>query len=299
MMTHDPIWRRVEKAHPCPICQRPDWCLMTGPEGNPTAAICARVVSEKRCGDAGWLHRLHNDESWQRPRRRTIRIRPPAPAIQPDLARLAEQCSQAIRTDVLDRLADGLGLSIESLRRLRVGWSGEHRAYTFPMTDGRGSVLGIRLRLPSGRKLSVCGGKEGLFIPADLSEASPLLITEGPTDCAALLDLGFTVVGRPSCKGGSRLLVELVQRRQAAEVVIVADADSHDAGQRGAENLAAALIAYAASVRVIAPAAGCKDAREWKRSGATRGEVQSAINAAPARRLTITRKVRHHARNRR
>ncbi|MDA1055006.1 MAG: toprim domain-containing protein [Planctomycetota bacterium] len=295
-MTRNTTWRRVRKCERCPICERGDWCLVTGPEGNPTAAICARIESDKRSGDAGWLHRLQDDESWQRPRRRTVRIAAPGVATTPDLASLAERCSQAIRPDVLDRLAEGLGLSIESLRRLRVGWSGEHRAYTFPMSDASGGVLGIRLRLPNGRKLSVCGGKEGLFIPSDLSNAGPLLICEGPTDTAAILDLGFNAVGRPSCSGGTRLLVDLVQRRQAAEVVIVADTDAHDAGNRGAENLAAVLVTYAASVRVIAPTGGCKDAREWKRCGATRGEVQSTIDAAPARLLTITtRKVGHHA----
>jgi hypothetical protein len=273
--------------------------LVTGPEGNPTAAICARIESEKRSGDAGWLHRLRDDESWQRPRRRTVRVAAPVSATRLDLAGLGERYLQAIRPDVLDRLANGLGLSIESMRRLRVGWSSEHLAYTFPMTDASGGVLGIRLRLQSGRKLSVCGGKDGLFIPSDLGEVGPLLICEGPTDTAAMLDLGFDAVGRPSCRGGTRLLVDLVQRRQATEVVIVADTDSHDAGERGAENLAALLVTYAVSVRVIAPTYGCKDAREWKRRGATRGEVQSAIDAAPVRRLTIkTRKVGHHAKAR-
>lgn len=299
MMTLNTSWLRVDKSHPCPICEHPDWCLLTGPEGNPTAVICARIESDKRCGDAGWLHRLRDDDAWRRPRRRTVQIATPGAAIRPDLASLAEQCSQAIRPDVLDRLGEGLGLSTESLCRLGVGWSGEHRAYTFPMSDASGNVLGIRLRLPSGRKLSVRGGKEGLFIPRDLAGAGLLLICEGPTDTAAMLDLGFDAVGRPSCRGGTRLLVDLVQRRQAAEVVIVADTDAHDAGERGAENLAVLLVTYAVSVRVIAPTYGCKDAREWKRRGATRGEVQSAIDAAPARRLTIkTRKVGHHAKTR-
>jgi hypothetical protein len=163
------------------------------------------------------------------------------------------------------------------------------------MTNTGGDVLGIRLRLPNGRKFSVRGGREGLFIPTELADAGPLLLTEGATDCAALLDLEFAAVGRPSCTGGVRLLVELVQRRQAADVVIVADIDAHGRGQRGAENLAAVLVAYSQAVRVIAPPAGCKDAREWKRSGATRGDVQTAIDAAPVRRLLIqTRKAGKH-----
>ena len=107
-----------------------------------------------------------------------------------------------------------LGVSVESLRRLGVGWSAKHRAWAFPMSNAAGDVLGIRLRLPGGKKLSVKGGKEGLVHsrrgPLRLpSGRLLLLIAEGPTDTAALLDLGFSAVGRPSCTGGVKLLVEL------------------------------------------------------------------------------------------
>ena len=48
-------WQRVTKSCRCPVCGRPDWCLIAA---DGTAAICARVQSGKRCGEAGWLHRL-------------------------------------------------------------------------------------------------------------------------------------------------------------------------------------------------------------------------------------------------
>lgn len=49
-MTRQPRgdWRRVTRAELCPVCGRPDWCLVTGPEGGLTAAICARTESPKR-----------------------------------------------------------------------------------------------------------------------------------------------------------------------------------------------------------------------------------------------------------
>ena len=95
------------------------------------------------------------------------------------------------------------------------------------MTNAYGNVLGIRLRRPNGFKFSVTGGKEGLFIPSTgVPDNCPMLICEGPTDAAALLDMGFpNVVGRPNCTGGIKLLVELVRRRQRPEVVIVSDND--------------------------------------------------------------------------
>ncbi len=87
-------------------------------------------------------------------------------------------------------------------------------------------------------------------------------------------------------------MVDLVRRLAVPEVVIVADADAP--GQRGAERLAALLVAYCPVIRVITPPAGMKDAREWKRHGATGADVQSAIDAAPLRRLSVT--VRRKAR---
>jgi DNA primase len=155
------------------------------------------------------------------------------------------------------------------------------------MVSHDGAVLGIRLRRTDGFKFAVKGGREGLFIPSGVeAEAAPLLICEGPTDTAALLDLGFrNVVGRPSCTGGAKLLCDLTRRRRPSDVVIVADGD--EPGRRGAGNLASILLAHAPGVRVIAPPEGIKDAREWLKAGGRREDVEKAIDAAPVRRLTV------------
>jgi DNA primase len=111
---------------------------------------------------------------------------------------------------------------------------------------------------------------------------SRLLICEGPTDTAALIDMGVSdVVGRPSCTGGIKLLVELVKRRQPPDVVIVDDADQP--GRRGADDLASALAGYVPSVRVVMPPTGIKDARDWLRVGGSREELEQAIEAVDAR----------------
>ena len=181
--------------------------MYAGDSGNPTAAICTRHESRRRCGESGWLHWLQSDPRG-RPRtqqRRVVLLQGPTAAdtVRQDIAQQAEEARQAIAPDALQRLADTLGLSPESLERLGVGWSAKHDAWTFPMTDAQGDVLGIRLRLRNGRKLSVRGSKEGLFLPAGLEGGQQLLVAEGPTDTAALLDLGFAAVGRPSCTGGA------------------------------------------------------------------------------------------------
>ena len=154
------------------------------------------------------------------------------------------------------------------------------------MTGAEGKVVGIRLRLPSSRKLSVRGGREGLFLAKAMEDQDRILITEGPTDCAALLDLGLTAVGRPSCRGGTRLLVDLVRRWQPPEIVIVADRDQP--GQIGANDLATRLVAYARTLRVITPPLGVKDARQWKQLGATNADVMAAIDESAVLRLTIS-----------
>ena len=45
----------MNRELPCPVCGKFDWCLVAADK---TAAICPRTESPKRCGDAGYLHRL-------------------------------------------------------------------------------------------------------------------------------------------------------------------------------------------------------------------------------------------------
>ena len=282
-MTTNSQWRRVNRANPCPICKRPDWCAVSVDGG---AALCQRVESPKRCGEGGWLHRLKDGPRQERRCVRVVRLSPDG-SVREDMARLARNFREAVDPGRLYQLAVSLGLSVTSLCQFGVGWSADHRAWSFPMTDPDGNVLGVRLRRPNGFKFAVKGGREGLFLPARAGDViSPLYICEGPTDAAALLDMGFRdVAGRPSCTGGIKLLVELVRRRRPREVVIVADGD--EPGRLGADNLATVLVAYGPAVRVIAPPRAVKDVRDWLRAGGTRADVEKAVGAAPVRRLAI------------
>jgi len=277
-------WRRVSRGEPCPICQRPDWCLVVGPEGSPEAVICPRVESQQRAGEGGWLHILRDSS---RPAARSISIAmDDGPGA--DFVKLATDYQRAIRAEPyrLARLAHSLELSIASLQRLGVGWSARHRAYTFPLRRGDGTICGLRLRSPAGRKWAVRGSRQGIFIPADLDATGRLLIAEGPTDTATCLDWGLSAIGRPSCSGGTRDAVAYVRQHRPAGVVVMADAD--EPGRRGAEALAGVLVANTAACRVIAPPPETKDARAWRRSGASAKDVLAAIDAAPLRQLEIT-----------
>src|SRR5439155_12311592 len=93
--------------------------------------------------------------------------------------------------ELLTQDTSSLGLSATSLLRLGVGWSAPYRAWAFPMRDAGGAIRGIRLRTVAGKKFCVRGSKDGLFIPEESAAVGPLLVCEGPTDTAALLDMGF------------------------------------------------------------------------------------------------------------
>ena len=286
-------FQRVNRQRPCPVCNHADWCLVSRDDpSNPSRVICARVESAKRYGDAGWLHVLHDGDAWREAPRRRVATIEMDDGQRPDFPDMARRFRDALSEAALAGLALGLGVSAESLERLGVGWAGW--GFSFPMSAADGTVRGVRVRKVDGAKLAMTGSREGLFLPEGLRAGGllrRLLIAEGPSDTAALLDLGFDAVGRPSCTGATRLTAELVQRLAVPEAVIVADNDTP--GLRGAEALASVLMAYAPAVRIVTPAEGVKDARAWKQAGATFEVIEQTIDKAPVRRLALaTRKVR-------
>jgi hypothetical protein len=285
---------RVTRNEPCPVCGHSDWCLR---KLDGRAAICQRIESQKliqRHGrdQAGWLHSFDDGRDFYRPVR-PVAIVHHEPIVRVDWSALAAECERRFVREGLVLLANSLGISTDSLKRLSVGWHRATGCYAFPMRDDAGVVIGIRLRRPKGFKFAVSGSSSGLFIPHDLAGTfqhnGALYIAEGPTDCGALLDMGFSAVGRPSCLGGVPLLTNLVKRLKPSQVVIVADGD--EPGQNGARRLAESLSEFSLRLRVITPPA--KDVREWKRQGATAADIV----AAPAVRFPhpAIRRARQHA----
>ena len=175
-----------------------------------------------------------------------------------------------------NELAGKLGVSAKSLLRLQAGRN--CTAYTFPMKDAAGKIIGIRLRCDTG-KFSVKGSRSGLFIPLRMHPRRSLFICEGPTDTAALLDMGFEVIGRPSCLGGVDYIKAFVDRFNPRQVLIMADRDEPKQrpdgsewkpGQHGAKRLAEQL--EHDKIKILKPPF-CKDIRQWYREGASRARV--------------------------
>jgi len=261
-------WVRVTRRRPCTVCGKGDWCGYS-PDG--TVAVCMRVKSDRPVRNGGWLHRTADAP----PPRPPCRVYVPAHT-EPErnwravLERWGRRTTPAQR----NRLAYLLGVSASSLQRLGAVLSDQPAAWAFPMFDAAGRVIGIRLRAEDGRKWAVAGSRNGLFWPDGLAGAGPLLVCEGPTDTAALLDLDYDAIGRPSCTGAVGMVIEAVRRLRRRDVVIMADADGP--GIEGADRLAEALAAANRRPRVVRPLK-CNDARAWVRAGATRAVVDCAI----------------------
>jgi len=261
--------QRVSRNSPCPVCEKSDWCLVSE---DGSAAICQRTKegSVKRCGDAGYLHILIDRPKSQHhysQRRFTI-----GQDDKPnrDFTALQQLYSRQIKDEQLNDLGQQLGVSTSSLNRLRIGWDG--KAYTFPMSNDFGNVIGIQRRFPNGRKVSVIGSKSGLFIPSDLPAESTLLICEGSSDTATALDLGYAAFGRPSCNSKVEMTANFARGRA---VIIVSDNDS--VGQTGSKRLARVLSLSCPSVKIIYPPKGIKDLRQWLKAGLSKEILQELI----------------------
>jgi hypothetical protein len=231
-------WKRVSKSEPCVICGKPDWCLRTV---DSALAICARIESPRPTkSSAGWVHVLSEE---RRSKDRWRPIRRPSHSdvrIPTYLGELAERLHRATTDDAYGWLAARLGVSIDSLRSLRVGWNASKRSFSFPMMEPNARICGIRYRSLDDSKYSELGGREGLFFDPSALSRNYLIVVEGGSDTAASISLGFpSVVGRSNCVGNVKQLVTLCRRLLPNLVVIVPDNDQP--GVRGAESLSAAL----------------------------------------------------------
>lgn len=255
-------WERVTRSKPCPVCGKPDWCVHAE-----NGTVCARVESGVRVGSAGWLHPSGDAPRVHVPTWRRVEE-------APDVGETADRLYLSHHAAwARGHLAQRLGVSEAALDRLRVGWNLPLRAWTFPMRDGRGRVVGIQNRFAvSGGKQVVRGHRAGVFEPAELAvEGRELVVCEGASDTAAALSIGLEAIGRFSCTGTVDEIVARVRRHRPSKVLIVVDNDAP--GIKGGEQLAAALDGIAL-VETRTPPAGIKDLRAWTQSGATAAQIK-------------------------
>ena len=261
-------WSRVSVRVPCVVCHKGDWCTVST---KTDAACCMRVRSERPMANGGWLH---GGTGPPEPPARHGRPSP-SPYLPPEFnARLWWETVRHVSTwERLEVWGKRLGLPVDALGCMGACVLGEMLA--FPMYDGHGEVCGIRTRRPDGTKRAITGSRAGVFLPGFSS--GPVVICEGPTDATAALALGFNAIGRPSCSGCERHVVDTCRRIGAERVTLCVDADGP--GIAGARRLADVLRASRILVRLVTPY-GHKDLREWFKTGLTRGMVDAVWSQA-------------------
>ncbi len=264
---------RVSKSERCPVCQHPDWCRVFADGW----VECMRVQSDKPAKSGGWMH-------WQS--QLPVRLTPPRPRCLPpppaiNATQLIREWQAATTPAQLEELAVGLGLSPGSMRAVGAAWAEPHSAWAFPMCDGYGNTVGIRLRNERG-KFAVRGSRQGIFTgakcevrsvkwEAQTARAQPtLFVCEGPTDTAAAVELGLFAIGRPNCCCGGPEIRIYARRHSVRRVVLIADNDKP--GLDGAKKVAAEIkLPFAL---YVPPA---KDLREFLRLGGTRVLIENTL----------------------
>ena len=259
-------FKRVTKLNPCPVCKKPDWCRVFADGW----VECMRVQSAKPAKSGGWLWQCHSPPAASPPL--SLRFKSQAATI--NATKLHRDWLAATTPTQLAEFASALGLSVAALEAANAAWAAPHSAWAFPMCDGHGNVVGIRLRRADGFKYAVRGSRQGIFLgKAESGKAESgkvLFVCEGPTDTAAAVELGLFAVGRPNCCCGGADIKIYARRHQCHRVVVVSDNDKP--GLDGARKVGAEICLPFA---VYVPPA--KDLREFVRIGGTRVMIENSL----------------------
>ena len=270
---------RVTKLNRCPVCMHGDWCRMFADGW----VECMRVQSDKPAKSGGWMWR------WQGQFRTGAATPHPGPlpgrggegrSKPPTInaTQLMREWRVATSATALAEFALSLGVSTSSLALVGAAWAASQSAWAFPMYDGYGEIVGIRLRNERG-KFAVRGSRQGIFTttdhgpqttPAPVSPQPWLFVCEGPTDTAAAVELGLFAVGRPNCCCGGDEIKIFSRRLGVTRAVIVSDNDKP--GLDGARKVGGELkLPFAIYVPPT------KDLREFVRLGGTRAMIENTL----------------------
>ena len=232
LMTEENKRIRVSRQNPCPVCSKPDWCLISR---DGSAAICARIEagSVKRCGEAGWLQRF--DDSTRIPIIEGPQVRRPKKRI----VRTYDYCDES--GDVLFQV---VRYEPKDFRQRR--------------PDGNG-----------GWTWNLNGVRRVLYNLPEITEdtSKTVFLTEGEKDSDRLAGLGL--LATTAAMGAGTWRSEYSEILRSRDVVILPDAD--EAGRKYADQVAGSLSGTAASVKIIElpelPEKG--DVSDWLDNGGT------------------------------
>jgi hypothetical protein len=292
MMLTRSAWTKVTAKCPCEICGHDSWCTF-----NENVAKCMRQESCKPVDSGGWIHKLDEPRSEFV---RTVREKPAKRLSIQELTKFAKRAfdhSWAAKTRA--KVADRLGVSVESLERLKVGYGADRDGREFsawPARNHRGDIVGVVRRYDDGTKKSLAGGGTGLFYCRGWSQfPGPLLVAEGGSDVAAGITAGLCVIGRPSNIGGASEIKRMLSARARNRPVIVVGENDEKPDRRGDPNhprctlectgcghcwpgmFGAEAVAKQVGCGFVMPPPGLKDLREIVRSGITWTELLKGL----------------------
>lgn len=145
-----------------------------------------------------------------------------------------EYWSREFQEDQAHELAAKWKVDLTHLLGMGVGWDGQ--AHTLPMHNEMCDVIGIQRQWPNGYKCMVTGTQLGLFIADNGYETDVLIVTEGASDLATAVQLGFEGIGKPNALVGNRLVYGYLKRHDRYERILIVG-DNDEAGKRGAHEL--------------------------------------------------------------
>ena len=127
----------------------------------------------------------------------------------------------------LHELSEMLGLTTDSLAAVGYVYDVTESCWAQPERGADERIIGLTKRYANHKKYCYRGSRRGLVIPRDWSSRDTVYIVEGPTDTAAILDLGHMAIGRPSNTAGVGLIHNLMAE-YPGQLVFVIEFDTKD-----------------------------------------------------------------------
>ena len=232
-------WSPVTREKPCPVCGKPDWCrvakggrLVTCHRSQAAPGAWRMLKGTKSGGGVFALDDGLDTRTFLPRTVATVPARVQPQAAPGDLWGDRAKAWQDVAGDSVQRLAGILGVDAADLHAIGCGWDSIRAAWTFPVRDGTGVVVGIAQRFEEPHqnrqgkvitKAMVTGSRQGLFYdPRTWSRGTgPILLVEGASDTAAAMTMGLSVIGRPSNRGGIDHLADLLRAVPESRTILV------------------------------------------------------------------------------
>jgi hypothetical protein len=185
--------------------------------------------------------------------------------------------------DALDILQTKRGLTLETIKRFKLGWDSDR--ILIPITGPDGSIVNIRkYKYGAAKDKMIAWGpryNRARLFPFENTKSDWVLLCEGETDCMLACQMGYPAVSATG--GADTWLEEFNQQLKGKRVVICYDADP--AGRKGATATALKLLPHAAEVRILTlPLAGSKEEKDitdyFKNLGHTKADFDKLIESA-------------------